>query len=304
MKSRFDDMQELIHPAANILPDMSDEEYARLKESIAKNGVMEPVRFYEGLIADGRHRHLAATELSVPYERDDVDLPDGDIVRYVLALNRDRRHLTVSQLAMVAVSAGEYYREQRVLQKKRSDAPWQMKHGKASKNLAKKLGIGSRMVERANQVKRSGSERLQDAVSEGVISVHVAAKLLDLGLEEQDQLVELGPQAIKAAVKAKERGEGEGKPTLARLQSVYRRTYHAMREINADLIEESKKQRAGVYLRKVLTRIRNDLKSANSILKQTEPAALCEECEGLGCKKCMEAGFITSLAHSKLKKKE
>ena len=91
------------HPAAHIFPMMNDEEYRDLKQSIAENGLREPVWIMpDGLILDGRNRAKACRELGVT---PDVKVYDGDDpVAFVVDLNLHRRHLNESQRSMVAAN--------------------------------------------------------------------------------------------------------------------------------------------------------------------------------------------------------
>lgn len=82
-----------------LLPPLSDEEYANLKQSISEQGVLVPVEFDEdGNILDGHHRIQIATELGIEYP---------SIVRsgfteqqkrsHARTLNTVRRHLNREQ---------------------------------------------------------------------------------------------------------------------------------------------------------------------------------------------------------------
>jgi ParB-like chromosome segregation protein Spo0J len=86
------------HPAADLLPLMSDEEYEGLKEDIRRHGQREAIILLDGKILDGRHRDRACRELGV--EPRTVSLaPDlvKDPVAYVRSVNLHRRHLTALQ---------------------------------------------------------------------------------------------------------------------------------------------------------------------------------------------------------------
>lgn len=83
-----------------LLPCLTDEEFAALKADIAQRGVMVPVEFDEaGNVLDGHHRLLACAELGI------TDYPtvtregmtEDQKREHVLALNLDRRHLTREQ---------------------------------------------------------------------------------------------------------------------------------------------------------------------------------------------------------------
>lgn len=92
-----------------LLPPLSDEEYAALKEDIKRRGVAVAIEFDgDGNVLDGHHRLRAWQEL----QDEDVDVPmyDQKVMHftsedakrdYVLALNLKRRHLTPTQKAML-----------------------------------------------------------------------------------------------------------------------------------------------------------------------------------------------------------
>ncbi|MCK9994266.1 MAG: hypothetical protein Dbin4_02786, partial [Alphaproteobacteria bacterium] len=54
-----------MHPAAEIFPRMTPEDFERFKADISANGLREPVWLYEGLVLDGRHRMMACEELGI-----------------------------------------------------------------------------------------------------------------------------------------------------------------------------------------------------------------------------------------------
>jgi len=92
-----------------LLPPLSDDEFASLKADIRGHGVLVPIELdSDGVTLDGHHRIRAWTELRA----EGVRLPDyprivraglseDDKVAHVLALNLARRHLTPKQRAEV-----------------------------------------------------------------------------------------------------------------------------------------------------------------------------------------------------------
>ena len=49
------------HPSANMIWEMTDDEFACLKEDIRVNGLRDPIKLLDGLIIDGRNRQRPAT---------------------------------------------------------------------------------------------------------------------------------------------------------------------------------------------------------------------------------------------------
>jgi site-specific DNA-methyltransferase (adenine-specific) len=91
-----------IHDVCNLVPTMSDEEYAGLKADIAANRQRVPILTYQGKIIDGRNRFRACQELGLKPKTREWD-GKGSLAKLVVSLNLHRRHLTSGQRAAIAV---------------------------------------------------------------------------------------------------------------------------------------------------------------------------------------------------------
>lgn len=89
------------HPLAALMPAMTDDEYALLREDIASHGLLSPIVTLDGLVLDGRHRLRACAELGIEPQFEDYD--GDDPLAFVVGINLYRRHLTIPQRAMLAV---------------------------------------------------------------------------------------------------------------------------------------------------------------------------------------------------------
>lgn len=88
-----------IHPLAELIPSMRDEEYRALREDIAEHGLHDPITLYEGKVLDGRHRMRACDELGIdPATREYDGLEPA---AYVLSANVHRRHLSKIKMAEI-----------------------------------------------------------------------------------------------------------------------------------------------------------------------------------------------------------
>lgn len=102
-----------VHPAADILPMISDEEIAKLGEDIKKNGLKQPIIFQhadgddaKALLLDGRNRLEAMERAGISLSGciDKIYRTD-DPVALIISLNIKRRHLTKEQQADLVVAA-------------------------------------------------------------------------------------------------------------------------------------------------------------------------------------------------------
>lgn len=91
------------HPAADVLPMMTAEEFAELVADVKARGLIEPITLHEDMILDGRNRDGACKEAGVEPRYVEWDGSGGSPMLWVISKNLKRRHLTPSQRAMVAL---------------------------------------------------------------------------------------------------------------------------------------------------------------------------------------------------------
>jgi ParB-like chromosome segregation protein Spo0J len=200
-----------VHPAANLFPEMRAEEYQALKEDIKQNGLRSPIVFWRGQLIDGRHRIRACEELGIDWNFYAEETgADKDPVKEALSLNLHRRHLSPSQLAMVADKVRGIYDEQGKAAKSEggkaagigrkkvvANLPQPItempQHGiesrKSRDKAAEAVGVSGKLADAAKKVRTKGTEELQKAVESGEVSVTAAALVADLPAEKQTEIV-------------------------------------------------------------------------------------------------------------------
>ena len=96
----------LVSPLAGIFPPMTEDEYARLEESIREIGLMEEITLWPGTVIDGFHRLRACLRLGI--EPRFSSLPDdADPLGHVIGKNDSRRSLAPWQRPVAAFRASE-----------------------------------------------------------------------------------------------------------------------------------------------------------------------------------------------------
>jgi 16S rRNA G966 N2-methylase RsmD len=97
-----------VHPAADLFPLMQGDEFEALVESIKTQGLREPAWLTkDGALLDGRNRVRACQAAGIKPEFRQFN--GEDPVAFVMALNMDRRHLTVGQRAALALKLVPMY---------------------------------------------------------------------------------------------------------------------------------------------------------------------------------------------------
>ena len=90
------------HEVTGIFPPMEESEYMSLVADIQEHGLREPIWTYQGKIIDGRHRSRACKQLGIEPTYREWD-GNGSLIAFVVSLNFERRHLTSSQRAIIAL---------------------------------------------------------------------------------------------------------------------------------------------------------------------------------------------------------
>jgi hypothetical protein len=123
------------HPLADMLPLIEDEDFERFKKN-AKN-LTEPIWLLDGKILDGRNAYRARRELGLPIKTKQWKGQCGNARDFVIARNLDRRQLSSSQRAAVAV---ELLPELEKEAKQRQRAHGSTAPGKSKESLTQKVG--------------------------------------------------------------------------------------------------------------------------------------------------------------------
>lgn len=165
------------HPIANAYPSMTDAEFNALRESIKKNGVRNPIVIYENMILDGRHRYLACKELGIEPPTMEFE-GDACPVEYVRDINSNRRSLTASQRAAVALALMPLIEVEAKKRQARSTEVSPDAKGKSSEIAAKATGASPRMVEAVKSVAKKKPE-LVEKIKTGEMTVAQAEQEIE-----------------------------------------------------------------------------------------------------------------------------
>lgn len=176
-----------VHPLAELLPEMTPEEFSGLCASLLREGLIHPIVLYDEQILDGRNRQAACEETGVQprYVHYAGDTPAS----FVLAANVERRHLSTSQKAMLATAfLPELEVEANGRRGARTDLTCppiggQVEHGarrpahSAAADAAQAVGVGTKTVERAKRVANQRPD-LAEKVRAGAMTVDAAERQL------------------------------------------------------------------------------------------------------------------------------
>lgn len=178
-----------VHPAAERFPMIEGSAYEEFREDIRMHGLRVPIAILpDGTILDGRNRLKACEEVGIEpiFEIVNTESP----MAYVLSANKHRRHLTSSQLAMIAADEVPKLRHSAIenmaeggrsagrgrpkgREKVSDPIAQERRYGKSVEKAADIFGTNASYVQTALTLKANAPD-LADKVRDGEISIRQA----------------------------------------------------------------------------------------------------------------------------------
>ena len=185
-----------IHPFADHLPLLSDQEMKDLAADIKQNGQRLPVIRCNGLIIDGRNRlkacEIAGVEPNIR-DREDVLKTDADVARFIISINLSRRHVLPAERAAMAVELLDAIKkedERAAAEKvKAKESKGDKKEGPAAKprtkseqvaEAAKLTGSSKSAIYEASKIKQEDPKKFEE-IKKGEKSLTQAKKEIEAG---------------------------------------------------------------------------------------------------------------------------
>lgn len=198
-----------IHPYANLLPMLSQSGLQSMAEDIKARGQVLPIILdqHERLI-DGRNR-LAACDLAgvEPKFETREYANERAILDAVWSLNKERRHLNETQLALLAEEVANLKRGSNRYDAKNVDRPAGLSTSDepvvTQEEAAKMFDASPRTIRRVRKTKKTATPKVVQAMREGKMTAGVAEEVATLPPEEQDKVAEEALKNDKATASRK-----------------------------------------------------------------------------------------------------
>lgn len=166
------------HYLSSIYPDMPDDEFEALSKSIENLGLISPIVLFEGEVLDGWHRYQACLDTLTAIKT--IEYLGDNPCAFVEAQNDNRRHLTKSQQALIAVRKAEWLPSHRPTSstgagiKGATVAPLT----KSNNEIAVESGVSKRLIQQAKAVETKGSDVVKKSVINGNMTLDKAYALV------------------------------------------------------------------------------------------------------------------------------
>lgn len=161
------------HPLSAAFPDMQDDEYEMLVQSVESQGLLNPIVLFEGMIIDGWHRYSACKDTGTAIKT--IEYTGNDPQAFVIAQNKLRRHLSAGQIAAATISVYKWKSEGRPNNSANLQSIQDVE--KSSREMADQAGISTRSIDTAKKVAR-GNPEVFEKVKSGEMSLNAAANLI------------------------------------------------------------------------------------------------------------------------------
>jgi N6-adenosine-specific RNA methylase IME4 len=165
---------------ANLVPDLSIQEYGSLKQSIKENGQHIPIIINsQGVLLDGHSRFKVCLELGIEPSTLVKDFENESYEQlFVIDCNLKRRHLSSFQRTELALKAKPILEE--IAKKNESlggkGVAIQTPLERVDKELGKRVGVGKDTVRKVEKILKTGSKELQNRARKGETSINYAYK--------------------------------------------------------------------------------------------------------------------------------
>ena len=150
------------HKFANIFPMMDEIDFSNLKKDVQENGFdrERPVILYEGKILDGRNRNKVCEELNI--QPNFITYSGESPLSYVISNNLDRRHLTKSQRAVIAVEVLPLLEEEAKKRMLTGHPSQKIDKGRSTEQAAIKFHTNRQYISEAKKLKETSPELLEE----------------------------------------------------------------------------------------------------------------------------------------------
>lgn len=168
------------HRYAKYFPLMDGEEFDDLVNDIREHGLLEPIVTFEEAILDGRNRFRACKKAGV--EPRFTKYRGNGVITYIISKNVHRRHLSVSQRAVIALDVLPVLEKeaakrnpvaQRIGRPRNARRGTPTENGTSTAHAGRMLRVGGSTVRQAKRIAKEAPELLP-AIRAGRKTVHEA----------------------------------------------------------------------------------------------------------------------------------
>lgn len=134
-----------------LIPPLTSEEFNQLEQNCIKDGILETIKTWRGVIVDGHNRYEIANKNGLPFKTQEMEFESrSDVIEWIIKFQLGRRNLTEEQKAYLR---GKRYENEKLRQgtnnqfvksEKGQNVPFQS----TSEKLAEEYGVSDKTIKR------------------------------------------------------------------------------------------------------------------------------------------------------------
>ncbi len=175
------------HDLKSLLPELSEDQKESLEKDILKNGCLNPLIIWDGILIDGHHRYAICTKHSIPFDVIEMDFTSKlEAMEWSWSNQKNRRNLNKYELAQIALKfKSTIEAKAKENQGLRTDITpvRNLTNVDTKKELAKLAGVSHDTIHKVEVIEEQAPDDIKQQVKTGEMSINNAYILTKSSVE-------------------------------------------------------------------------------------------------------------------------
>lgn len=163
----------------SLIPSLSSEEFHQLTENCKRDGILDSLKVWNGILIDGHNRYRIAEELDLNYQIEEMEFPNREAaIRWIILNQFGRRNLSAYDRSVLALKLKPVIAEKAKEKQSEAGGAVRQKSDKAvvdtKKELAKVAGVSHDTIHKVETIEKNAPESVKEAVRSGDVSINQA----------------------------------------------------------------------------------------------------------------------------------
>lgn len=160
----------------NLIPPLTQEEFQQLEENILREGILEPLTIWNGVLIDGHNRYSIAKKHGLEFLTREVEFDsENDAEIWIIKNQFGRRNLSLYDRSLLALRLKPVIAEKAKANQRAAGGAVPQKSAKAvdtREELAKIAGVSHNTIHRVETIEASGNDKIKEKVRSGEMSIN------------------------------------------------------------------------------------------------------------------------------------
>lgn len=162
----------------SLIPPLSDDEFKQLEENCKRDGILDNLKTWRGILIDGHNRYKIAMKWDMPYAVDEMYFKSRDeVIRWIILNQFGRRNLSAYDRSVLALKLKPVIAEKAKENQKASGGAVPQKSAEpidTRTELARVAGVSHDTIHKVETIEAKASEPVKQQVRSGEKSINQA----------------------------------------------------------------------------------------------------------------------------------